>query len=302
MKFIEFIGFIEFNKMKPSRKTLSYTAYIIGLTVFFLYYLFPSEAIKDYVTYKMSLGNSGISVTIDHVSPVLPPGIKLHDVGIAQGNRVLIDLDSVKIAPGLLSFFSSTKTARFKGRVKAGTVHGWAEVDSRGDQRTDKIEGTISGVQIQGIPALKRLSVHKISGNLGGDFMIAGTGPNRSMTGNLTLSDCRIDFDQPVIGQSSLGFKKIDADLVLNNGNLAIKKCSARGNQLDADISGTIALSTANRRNALNLNGSLTPHHGFLAKIENSMPADLLRQKKTGKTALFFKIGGTLEAPAFRLN
>jgi len=132
--------------------------------------------------------------------------------------------------------------------------------------------------------------------------MIAGTGPNRSMTGNLTLSDCRIDFDQPVIGQSSLGFRKIDADLVLNNGNLAIKKCSARGNQLDADISGTIAINTESRRNALNLNGSVTPHHGFLVKMEKSIPADLLRQKKAGKTSISFKVGGTLETPDFRLN
>ena len=288
--------------MKPTKKALLYTAYIIGLTVFFLYFLFPSDAVKDYVAYRISQGNPDISVTIDRVSPVLPPGIKLHDVGIAHGNRALIDLDSVKITPGLLSFFSSTKTARFKSRVNAGSVHGWAQVERRNDQPTEKIEGMISGVQVQGIPALKRLTVHKISGNLGGDFMIAGTGPNRSMTGNFTLSDCRIDFDQPVIGQSSLGFKKIDADLVLNNGSLAIKKCSARGNQLDADISGTIALKTANRRNLLNLNGSVTPHHGFLAKMENSMPADLLQQKKTGKAALSFKIGGTLEAPDFKLN
>ena len=289
-------------KMKPTKKTLLYAAYIIGLTVFFLYYLFPSDAVKDYVAYQISRGNPDISVTIDRVNPVLPPGIKLHAVGIAHGNQALIDLDNVKITPGLLSFFSSTKTARFKSRVNAGSVDGWAQVNRLSDQPTEKIEGTISGVQVQGIPALKRLTAHKITGNLDGDFMIAGTGPNRSMTGNLTLSDGRIDFDQPVIGQSSLGFKKIEADLVLNNGNLTIKKCSARGSQLDADIAGTIALNTGRRRNALNLNGSVTPHHGFLAKMENSMPADLLRQKKTGKTAISFKIGGTLEVPDFRLN
>jgi type II secretion system protein N len=299
---MKFIGFIELIKIKPSKKTLLYTAYIIGITVFFLYYLFPSEAVKDYVAYKMSQANPGISVTIDHVSPVLPPGIKLHDVGIAYGNKALIDLDSVKITPGLLSFLSSTKTARFKGRVNAGTVQGWAEVDSRSDQRTEKIEGTISGVQVQGIPALQRLSAHKISGNLGGDFMIIGTGPNRSITGKLTLSDCRIDFDQPVIGQSSLGFKNIDADLVLNKGTLVIKKFSARGNQLDADISGTIALNRGGHQNALNLNGSITPHHALLAKISNSIPADFLRQKKAGQTAISFMIGGTVEVPNFRLN
>jgi type II secretion system protein N len=299
---MKFIGFIKLIKIKPSKKTLLYTAYIIGITVIFLYYLFPSDAVRDYVVYKITRGNPGVSVTIDRVSPVLPPGIKLHDVGIAHGNRAIVDLDSLKITPGLLSFFSNTKTARFKGRVNGGTVNGWAEVDSSKNQPAEKIEGTISGIQVQGVPALKHLSAYKISGNLGGDFTIGGAGPRRSMTGKLTLSDCRIDFDQPIIGQSSLSFKNINAELVLNKGTLVIKKFSARGNQLNADISGTIALNRSGRGNALNLNGSVTPHHGFLAKIGNSIPADLLQQKKAGKTTISFIIGGTVEVPEFRLN
>lgn len=299
---MKFIGFIKLIKIKPSKKTLLYTAYIIGITVIFLYYLFPSDAVRDYVVYKITRGNPGVSVTIDRVSPVLPPGIKLHDVGIAHGNRALVDLDSLKITPGLLSIFSNTKTARFKGRVNGGTVNGWAEVDSSKNQPAEKIEGTISGIQVQGVPALKHLSAYKISGNLGGDFTIGGAGPRRSMTGKLTLSDCRIDFDQPIIGQSSLSFKNINAELVLNKGTLVIKKFSARGNQLNADISGTIALNRSGRGNALNLNGSITPHHGFLAKIGNSIPADLLQQKKAGKTTISFIIGGTVEVPEFRLE
>jgi type II secretion system protein N len=299
---MKFIGFIKLIKIKPSKKTLLYTAYIIGITVIFLYYLFPSDAVRDYVVYKITRGNPGVSVTIDRVSPVLPPGIKLHDVGIAHGNRAIVDLDSLKITPGLLSFFSNTKTARFKGRVNGGTVNGWAEVDSSKNQPAEKIEGTISGIQVQGVPALKHLSAYKISGNLGGDFTIGGAGPRRSMTGKLTLSDCRIDFDQPIIGQSSLSFKNINAELVLNKGTLVIKKFSARGNQLNADISGTIALNRSGRGNALNLNGSITPHHGFLAKIGNSIPADLLQQKKAGKTTISFIIGGTVEVPEFRLE
>jgi type II secretion system protein N len=288
--------------MKPTKKTLFYTAYIIGITVLFLYYLFPSDAVKDYVAYKMSLENPDISITIDHVSPVLPPGIKLYDVGIAHGNKVLIDLDSLRITPGWLSVFSSTKTTNFKGRLNAGTVDGTTQMDSRSEQGAEKIEGTISGIQVQGIPALQGLTAHKISGSLGGDFIITGTWPNRSMTGQLTLSDSRISFDQPIIGLPSLEFIKIDADLALNKGTLAIKKLSARGNQLDADISGTIALNEGGPQNALNLNGSISPHHGFLAKMKNSIPASFLLQRKAGNTAISFTIGGTVEAPAFRLN
>lgn len=288
------------KKIILSRKAIGYTAYIVGITAFFLYFLFPSDAVKGYVAYQ--LGRVDIDISIDRVSPVMPPGIKLHDVGISRGNRTLINLKSVKITPGLLSIFSSKKTARFRGRLHAGIIDGWVEIDNRNDQRTEKIEGTISGVQVQGIPALQGLTAHKISGSLGGDFIIAGTWPDRTMTGQLTLSDSRISFDQPVIGLPSLEFIKIDADLALNKGNLAIKKLSARGNQLDADISGTIALNEGGPQNALNLNGSISPHHGFLAKMKNSIPASFLLQRKAGNTAISFTIGGTVEAPAFRLN
>jgi type II secretion system protein N len=288
--------------MKLTKKTLSYSAYIFGITVFFLYTLFPSDAVRDYVIYEITRGNPDVRVTIDRVSPVLPPGIKLHEVGIAHRNRAIVDLDNVKITPGLLSLFSSTKTARFHGRVHGGTVNGWARVDSRENQQAEKIEGTLSGVQVQGIPALKHLGAYKISGNLGGDFTIDGTGPHRAMTGNLILADCRIDFDQPLIGQSSLKFNSINADLILNKGRLVIKKFSARGKQLNADISGTIALNRGGRGNALNLKGSVTPHHGFLAEIGNNIPAGLLQQKKAGEATVPFIIEGTLEAPEFKLN
>ena len=146
--------------MKLSKPTLLYAAYFIGVTVFFLYYLFPSEAVKDYVSYKINQAIPGINVTIDRVSPALPPGIKLQDVGITHGRRALIHIDSIKVMPGLLSFFSSKKTAKFKGRVNAGDLHGWVEAVHRDGRRAETIEGTLSGIQVQHIPALKHVIDH----------------------------------------------------------------------------------------------------------------------------------------------
>jgi type II secretion system protein N len=288
--------------MRLTKKTLAYTAYFIAVTVFFLYFLFPSDAVKDYVVYKISLAIPGGSVTIDRVSPVLPPGIKLHDIGITHGSRALIDIDSLKVTPALLSFFGGKKTARFKGRVNAGTLRGWVQTDSHGGGRAELLEATFSGIQVEKIPALRQLTLHKISGSLDGDFKIAGTGPGRSMTGKLSLSNSRIDFDQPVFDQSSLGFRNIDADLVLNKGTLFIKSCRARGDQLDADISGSIALNRSGRHKALNLKCSVTPHHGLLARLGNSLPAALLQQKRAGNTAISFRIRGSVESPEFRLD
>ena len=293
---------LKLNKIPLSRKTIGYAAYFVGITVFFLYYLFPSEAVKDYVAHRLDLASPDVDISIKDISPVIPPGIKLHDVGISRDNLALIDLESVKITPGLLSLFSDRKTARFSGRVHEGTVQGKVEIDNRNDQQIEKIEGTISGIQVQEIPALRYLTPHEISGNLGGDFSIARTGPGESMNSQLTLSECRIIFDQPVIGQSSLTFKTVAADLFMESDQLVIEKCSARGSDLDADITGTIAMDSSGRRNALNLNGAVTPHHAFLAKIENSIPAEFLRQIKAGGQAISFKIEGPMENPEFSLN
>ena len=118
------------------------------------------------------------------------------------------------------------------------------------------------------------MSTHKISGDLGGNFDYADTGPNRSLTGKLVLSDFRVELKTPVFNQKSLDFKNIDAELALSNRNLIIKQCNARGNQLDVNIRGSIALTGKPNKNALNLTGSMTPHHVLLAKIEKSLPLD----------------------------
>jgi type II secretion system protein N len=288
--------------MKLSKKTLLYAAYIIGMTVFFLYFLFPSDTVKIYLAYQLSQGNPDITVTIDRVSPVLPPGIKLHDVDIAYRNMELINLDGLKIMPSLLSLFSSETNVNFKGQFYDGSLSGRAELSDSGQMRSVKIDGRISGVQLQEIKSLQRMSTHKFSGDMGGNFAYADTGPNRSLTGKLVMSDCQVELEEPVFNQKSLGFKNIDADLVLNNRTLNIKQCNARGDQLDVSISGTIALNGASGRNALNLTGSMTPHHVLLAKIEKNFPIDFLRKKKSGKSSISFRIDGTLDQPGFSLN
>ena len=288
--------------MKISKNLLLYTVYIIGITGIFLYYLFPSNTLKSYLEYRLSQGDPDVTVTIDRVSPVLPPGIKLHDVGIVHQNRALVDLENVKIMPGILSLFSDKTTMNFKGRVNGGTFRGRAELEDNSGSQALKCDGTVSGIQVLGIAALQRLPADKISGVLNGNFTYANSGPNRSLEGKLTLSQSRIELNKAVFNLKSLEFKDINADLVLNNNTLTIKQTSARGNQLDADLTGMIALSGQAGRSELDLNVSVTPHHLLLAKIEKTLPMDLLRGEKAGKGPISFRIDGTFDEPGFSLN
>jgi type II secretion system protein N len=289
--------------MKPSKKTLLYTAYIIGITLFFLWYLFPSDTLKDYLAYRLSRGNPDVTVTIDRISPVLPPGIKLHTIGFSHRNMGLIELENLKVMPGLGSLFSDTTTVNFKGRVYEGTLRGRAEIGGTSPVGTINIAGNIAGLQMQQIAALRQLSDHEISGELGGTFAYAATKPNRTLSGNLTVTNCRLVLAIALFNQNSFVFKNMDADLVLQNTTLVINGFSATGNQLDLNIAGNINLNKFDPANyELDLKGSVTPHHVFLAKIEKDIPVDFLRNKKTGQTAISFKVDGTMDEPGFSLN
>jgi type II secretion system protein N len=288
--------------MSISKKSIFYIIYIIAITGIFLYYLFPSDTLKTYLAYRLSQGNPDVTVTIDRVSPIVPPGISLYSVGIVHQNKELVDLEKLKLMPGILSFFSDKTTVNFKGYVNAGIISGRAELDDNSGTQEVKGDGRISGIQVQGIPALQRLPADKIAGVLNGDFTFANVGPDRSLAGKLTLSKSRIELKKAVFNVKSLEFRDIDADLILQNDTLTIKRTEARGNQLDADLTGTIGLAGQTGRHAINLSVSVTPHHLLLAKIEKNIPMDFLRNKKAGEAAISFKINGTLDNPGFSLN
>jgi len=288
--------------MKISKKSIFYTIYIIAITGIFLYFLFPADTLKTYLAYRLSQGDPDVTITIDRVSPVIPPGISLYNVAIKHQNKELVDLEKLKLMPGILSLFSDKTTVNFKGYVNAGTISGRAELDDNSGTQEVKGGGRISGIQVEGIPALQRLPADKIAGVLNGDFTFANVGSDRSLAGKLTLSKSKIELKKAVFNVKSLEFRDIDADLMLNNDTLTIKQTKARGNQLDADLTGTIALTGQTGKDTMNLSVSLTPHHLLLAKIEKKLPMDFLRNKKAGDAPISFKIDGTLDKPDFSLN
>jgi type II secretion system protein N len=289
--------------IKPNKTTLFYSAYIIGITIFFLWYLFPSDTLKDYLAYRLGQVNPAIDVTVDRISPVLPPGIKLHEVNISHQNLALFEVESLKIMPALGSLFSDTTAIDFKGRFYEGILSGRAEISAASEGRVIKIDSNFNNVKVQQISALQQLSDHEISGGLGGNIVYATGRTSGKLSGNLNMTNCRVELAAAIFNQDLFEFKNIDTDLALQNRTLVISGFKATGNQLDLILDGRVKLNNAEpAKNALNLTGTVKPHHVFMAKIEKDIPLNLLRQKKSGQTAISFKIDGTLDDPGFSLN
>ncbi|MGD9082128.1 MAG: type II secretion system protein GspN [Desulfobacterales bacterium] len=287
--------------MNNTRKLLPYFLFIIGATAFFIYFLFPSDKIKSFITVHVNKTYPGINIAVDHVKPAFPPGLRLYDVKFYHTHDPLFRMEQIKIAPGLLSLFRSKINFSFKARAYTGTLEGRGELTK--NRPEVMIDGKLSGIRIKEISAVKDVLGRNISGVLDGDF----TYRNKNEFGNnlkaeLIISNGQIELLTPLLQLESLTFKKITADLAIKNMNLNIKKCRINGDQMDGSISGSIILKNTPGQSYLKLSGTIKPHPLFTEKLGNDLPTNLLPKKIFGKNGIHIRIYGTLDNPRFFLN
>jgi type II secretion system protein N len=287
--------------MSNTRKWLPYFLFIIGVTAFFIYYLFPSDKIKTYITVHFNKTYPGITIAVDHVTPAFPPGLRLYNVNFYHAHDPLFRMEQIKIAPGLLSLFRSKIIFFFKGSAYTGILEGKGEFTKNTPEVM--IDGKLSGIRIKEISAIKDVIGRNITGVLDGDF----TYRNKKESGNdlkaeLIISNGQLELVTPLLQLESLAFKKITAELALKNMNLNIKKCIITGDQMDGSISGSVTLKNTPGQSYLKLSGTIKPHPLFLEKLGNDFSANLLPRKIFGKNDVHIRIYGTLDNPRFFLN
>ncbi|MFO7972573.1 MAG: type II secretion system protein GspN [Desulfobacterales bacterium] len=287
--------------MNNTRKRLLYFLFIIGVTAFFIYYLFPSDKIKKYITVQVNKTCPDITIAIDHVTPVFPLGLGLYNVNFYHTHGPLFRTEQIKLAPRLLSLFRSKIKFCFKGSAYTGILEGKGEFTKNTPEVM--IDGKLSGIRVKEISAIRDVIGRNITGVLDGDF----TYRNKKESGNdlkaeLIISNGQLELVTPLLQLDRLDFKKITAELVLKNMNLNVKKCIINGDQMDGSISGSVTLKNIPGQSYLKLSGTIKPQPLFLEKLGNDFPANLLPKKIFGKNGLHIRIYGTLDNPRLFLN
>jgi type II secretion system protein N len=288
--------------LKISKNRILFGAYIIIITVFFLYYLFPSESVKDYCAYRLSQISPDTRIDIKDIKPAFPPGLRLFHVDLYHLEQTIGSIDRIKINPKLLTLFGRDTGLSFSGKAYTGKFHGTAEIASNSPMHRVLIETTFSGIQVKEIVAIRRFTDFQISGVLAGKLAYKTDIRNQTLRSSIRLSNCKVGLDIPLLKLASLTFKDVTAELLMNNQTLNIQKCRAQGNQMDASISGTITHNLSTGERILDLSGTLIPQHAFLAELKNSLAVNLFKADKSDDQGFAFKINGTLDAPEFSFN
>lgn len=292
--------------MNNTKKIFLYVLYIIAAFVFFLYILFPSDVVKTYIENKLGGINPDLSISIDNINPVFPPGVRLNTVSFYYIRSLLLDAETVKIVPGIFSVFSSKTAFSFKGVAYDGIIKGKAEIE--GNAGHIKIDTDLSGIQIKDIPAIKitagvEKEIYKVSGILDGKIIYSNNkGSDRVMGAKLGISDCRIKLKEPVFNHETFIFSKVEADLATVKKRLQIKSCTIEGDKVNASLSGYIVTKKNVGSSVLNLKGKIKLKPLFLGNMKKNLLASIFPEKMSGNSSFSFKIGGTFNNPEFTLK
>jgi len=289
--------------MSNTRKWLPHVIYSMGAALFFIYYLFPSDTVKNIITSNFNTANPGMNITIDHITPSFPPGLKLHDVNLYYLNDALFKVERIKIAPNLLSLFRSKIIFFFKGSAFKGILEGRGEFSKNRPYQNFMFQGKFSGVQMEEISAVKHYFGRSLTGMVKGDFTCRSGGESGGSLGaKLVISDGEVELLTPVFNMKRIPFRKIDADLTMIDRRLKVKRCDIEGAPMDGSISGAVTLKEPPGDSYLKLSGVIKPNRSFLENLGKDLPANLLPEKVMKKDVIRIRIYGTLDKPRFFLN
>jgi len=292
------------------RKTIIYSIYFIGICLFFIYYLFPSEAVINYIDYQVRQTAPGLSLRAVKAHPIFPPGLKLESMQLVSESQALFTSSYLTVKPSIQTMAGITGSGsefRFAGRVNQGGLKGTANISENKSKKN--LSGTLQldAIQLQDVPALALLENRlqsKLSGIVSGNAKYQGTSQISNSRGDMHLEfrKCTVAPQSGLFNQLRIMFDKIELNAILKNRTLTIRECKLTGPDIDGSITGDLVLKVKFARSVLNLNGTLKPHAQFLAKLGKDFPAISLLTKSGKWGTIKFKITGTIENPGFSLN
>ena len=285
--------------MKKIIKWVLYPGYIIAVTAFFLYMLFPTDAAMEYFTGYLGKHYPEYTVTVDTIKPVFPPGLRLNSVSIAVRGDTWVDLEQLHIRPRYMSVLSPRKTIRFKGTAYSGKL--WGSIDFQKASSAYQVTAAaeLKGIRLEENEYLQTLSGRKIGGGLDSTIDYRGDkGKEGSLKVNLHVKDGEVGLTNPLFSINNLTFKKVDAELVVDKRSLKLKRCDIAGDQIDGDATGVVLFRQPFERSRLEFKSNVT----LMAGLKNVLPKSLLPSKKGGEKGYPIKLYGTIEKPKISLR
>ncbi|OGP57449.1 MAG: type II secretion system protein GspN [Deltaproteobacteria bacterium RBG_13_49_15] len=289
--------------MKRRNGWICYALFTSVMTALFLYYLFPSETIRQYIEFRLPQVKPNFSISINKMRPSFPIGVLALDTALKYSGNPFFSLTKIKLLPNLFSLFRKKTVYRIQASAYDGSINGIVDVGRESSKKTISASAILNGIAIGKMAGVIPTSGRNISGVLNGQLLYQYDAKEQeALTASLSAADFKADIDSPWFAIKSLTFKTIEADLKVQNQTLLIRQCVLKGPYVDGRISGSVFFNKEIGKSVLNLNGKAKPHHLLLAEMGKESISLLFPVQKSEQSIISFRISGTLNRPNFSLE
>ncbi len=290
---------------KKKKERLLYSVFIVLTVVFFMYVLFPSETVKNYITHKVTEVKPDIEITIGKVKPVFPSGLKFNSVTVYHKSVQKFYASKIRITPGYLSLFVLKPSVAVKAWSYDGVVKGKVFFAKGESGREITVDAYLDDIKLNEI----MVKDSKMSATVNGKVSYSGEKGDDAVESELILSECSVDLSSLLSSKipikiaelKKLTFKKIEIKAAADLKKLELKQCELKGEQADISIKGDVRIRRPIGRSRLKFTGTVTPHPLFIDNLKKSIPFNFLGSM-AGKDGIAFRIDGTVDMPKFSLK
>jgi type II secretion system protein N len=282
------------------KKRIVYPGYIIIVTVFFLYYLFPGDAVTAYINYQINNMSPDVQLSIKDLKPSFPPGMKLVSPNLLNRNQPLIGAEFLDIRPSYLSLFKKDKTFFINGDIYDGMLDSSVSIANISADPEYDFDLTFDRIQISKIPIMKEYEAYQISGLIAGNLLYsnkevkAGKG-----SAGFIITESAVKFTPALFGLDQLDFKTINADFDILNQRVTLKKLDVDSRDVSANATGSIILRNPIDKSTMSIQGEIKLHPSFLKQLGSVFPLELIPKQRSKTGGIPFRITGSIERPNF---
>ena len=285
-----------------SSRLFLYMIYAVLLTAVLLYIRFPTDKFKSFCEQQVeqTLNASDCSIKRIHYSfPISVVFEKIQIIKSSGEQQSVVTIDQFKFKPGITFW----KTFKILGDLYSGTFRATLSLDK--DKKSYSLTDiVVNNLNLNNILKDQGIVERKVTGSLGGSGKYSAewkSPTNGEGKGRIEVKTGEIEFLQPILSLSAIDFNRINLDISVGE-KINLQQGKLKGKNLNADFEGSIDVMDSLLACRVRLSGLLEPNREFLQS--HPMEAKMVKQyaKRYKKSALPFKVGGTIANPTFRFS
>jgi type II secretion system protein N len=288
-----------------NKKWLGYTLYVALITVLLLYYLFPAQAVEEFIDNTVSRANQEFAFKAEKIGPWIPVGLQITAGEIYLSSipePVVFKADSLFVRPQILKLVKGEYSFDLDGKAYKGDIKGTLHLTGENKDIAGKI--IFNDLALADYSFLAEKYKHRMIGNLSGEIVYGNK--SAGATGGrgkvvLRLTGGQLQFQAPILNITSVDLQSIKMEAELRRGEITIIKAELAGSEVNGSMTGSIQLQKDIGLSQINLKGTLEP----LAEFYKNYPGirELLKtmKKRVKRGQYFFAVTGTLGDPKFKL-